>query len=127
LGWVNLLPPFFFLRRWDYNGAQRVTKFIANSKEVQKRIKSIYHRDSEVVYTGIDTDFWHPVQSSPPFSAEGGSASGGQGGVPREAGGGGMEKIIWFETAQAAHEGLKNILKPGDVVLFQNDWGDQYL
>ncbi|MCL5009271.1 MAG: UDP-N-acetylmuramoyl-tripeptide--D-alanyl-D-alanine ligase [Patescibacteria group bacterium] len=37
------------------------------------------------------------------------------------------EKIVWFDTAPAAHENLKNILKPGDVVLFQNDWGDQYL
>ncbi len=37
------------------------------------------------------------------------------------------EKIVWFDTAQAAHEDLKNILKPKDVVLFQNDWGDQYL
>lgn len=37
------------------------------------------------------------------------------------------EKIVWFDTAQAAHENLKNILKPGDVILFQNDWGDQYL
>ncbi len=36
-------------------------------------------------------------------------------------------EIIWFGTAQEAHAGLKNILKPGDVVLFQNDWGDQYL
>jgi UDP-N-acetylmuramoyl-tripeptide--D-alanyl-D-alanine ligase len=36
-------------------------------------------------------------------------------------------KIIWFNTALEAHAELKNILKPGDVVLFQNDWGDQYV
>lgn len=36
-------------------------------------------------------------------------------------------KLIWFDTAQEAHASLKNILKPGDVILFQNDWGDQYL
>jgi hypothetical protein len=36
-------------------------------------------------------------------------------------------QIIWFNSALEAHAGLKNILKPGDVVLFQNDWGDQYL
>jgi UDP-N-acetylmuramoyl-tripeptide--D-alanyl-D-alanine ligase len=36
-------------------------------------------------------------------------------------------KLIWFDTAQEAHAGLKDILKPGDVILFQNDWGDQYL
>ncbi len=37
------------------------------------------------------------------------------------------EKIIWFETAQEAHESLKNILKKDDVILFQNDWPDLYL
>ena len=51
-----------------------------------------------------------------PFIAEGLKAAGYQEG-----------KIMWFATAQAAHADLKNILKPGDVVLFQNDWGDQYL
>jgi len=36
-------------------------------------------------------------------------------------------QIIWFNSALEAHAGLKDILKPGDVILFQNDWGDQYL
>lgn len=36
-------------------------------------------------------------------------------------------KVIWFETAQQAHSSLSTILKPGDVVVFQNDWGDQYV
>ncbi|MDD5146797.1 MAG: UDP-N-acetylmuramoyl-tripeptide--D-alanyl-D-alanine ligase [Candidatus Pacebacteria bacterium] len=36
-------------------------------------------------------------------------------------------KIVWFNTAQEAHNKLGNILKPNDVILFQNDWGDQYL
>jgi len=36
-------------------------------------------------------------------------------------------QIIWFDTATEAHRELKNILKPGDVILFQNDWGDQYV
>ena len=34
---------------------------------------------------------------------------------------------IWFNTAQEAHANLGNILKANDVVVFQNDWGDQYL
>lgn len=37
------------------------------------------------------------------------------------------EKVIWFETAQKAHDSLGSILKPNDVILFQNDWGDQYV
>jgi hypothetical protein len=49
------------------------------------------------------------------------------GGVPRVAGGGGTPMIIRFNSALEAHAGLKNILKPGDVILFQNDWGDQYV
>lgn len=52
---------FGFLKKWDYAGAQRVTKFIANSREVQKRIKKIYGRESSVVYPGVDTDFWRPT------------------------------------------------------------------
>ncbi len=36
-------------------------------------------------------------------------------------------RIIWFNSALEAYAGLKDILKPGDVILFQNDWGDQYL
>jgi glycosyltransferase involved in cell wall biosynthesis len=52
-----------WMRRWDFKGAQRVTRFIANSKEVQQRIKQFYHRDSEVIYPFIDTGFWRPVSS----------------------------------------------------------------
>lgn len=37
------------------------------------------------------------------------------------------EDIIWFATATEAHQALGGILKPNDVILFQNDWGDQYL
>lgn len=36
-------------------------------------------------------------------------------------------KILWFPTALDMHESLKNIVEPDDVVLFQNDWGDQYI
>jgi glycosyltransferase involved in cell wall biosynthesis len=48
------------MRKWDFAGAQRVTKFIANSKEVQSRIKKYYNRDSTIVYPFIDTNFWKP-------------------------------------------------------------------
>jgi UDP-N-acetylmuramoyl-tripeptide--D-alanyl-D-alanine ligase len=39
----------------------------------------------------------------------------------------GKPKIVWFNTAQDAHAALQTILQPNDVMLFQNDWGDQYL
>lgn len=35
-------------------------------------------------------------------------------------------KIIWFDSAQQAHAALAQIVKPGDVVMFQNDWPDNY-
>jgi glycosyltransferase involved in cell wall biosynthesis len=43
-----------FLKRYDYLAAQRVDYFIANSKEVQKRIKKFYDRDSTVIYPPVD-------------------------------------------------------------------------
>ena len=38
-----------------------------------------------------------------------------------------QDKIKWFNSAQEAHSALQTILQPNDVILFQNDWGDQYL
>lgn len=35
-------------------------------------------------------------------------------------------KIIWFATAQAAHNSIKDIVRTNDVILFQNDWPDNY-
>lgn len=43
-----------FLRRYDYLAAQRPDYFIANSREVQKRIKKFYGRDSVVIYPPVD-------------------------------------------------------------------------
>ncbi len=36
-------------------------------------------------------------------------------------------KIIWFDSALKAHADLGQIIKAGDVVMFQNDWPDNYL
>lgn len=44
----------FWLRQVDFNLSQKPTAMIANSKEVQARIKKFYRRDSEVVYPPID-------------------------------------------------------------------------
>ncbi|MDO8664364.1 MAG: UDP-N-acetylmuramoyl-tripeptide--D-alanyl-D-alanine ligase [Candidatus Liptonbacteria bacterium] len=37
-----------------------------------------------------------------------------------------MKNAIVFDSAVKAHAKLAEILKPGDVVLFQNDWPDNY-
>lgn len=42
-----------FLRLYDYKQAQKVDYFIANSKEVQIRIKKFYRRDSTVIHPPV--------------------------------------------------------------------------
>jgi glycosyltransferase involved in cell wall biosynthesis len=61
-----LLRPFMrlyfsWLRGWDLKASQHVDYFIANSREVQQRIKQYYNRDSELIYPFVDTNFWHPT------------------------------------------------------------------
>ena len=50
-----------WLKRWDLRAAKKVDVFIANSKEVQKRIKTFYGRDSELIYPFVNTQFWRPT------------------------------------------------------------------
>jgi len=42
-----------FMRLYDYNQAQKVTYFIANSRETQSRIKKFYRRESVVVHPPV--------------------------------------------------------------------------
>lgn len=46
-------PIVSYLRRWDLVAASRPDHYIAISKEVQKRIKKYYNRESEVVYPPV--------------------------------------------------------------------------
>jgi len=41
---------FSQIRVWDYYSSRRVDHWIANSKNVQKRIKKYYHADSDIIY-----------------------------------------------------------------------------
>lgn len=43
-----------FMRMYDFEAAQRVHTFIANSRTVAQRIKKFYRRDSQVVYPPVD-------------------------------------------------------------------------
>lgn len=61
-GWLNwvvrlamplLIPP---LKRADYKAAQNVDVFIANSTEVQKRIKKYYNKTSTIVHPPVDVE-----------------------------------------------------------------------
>nr|MBI5455529.1 glycosyltransferase [Candidatus Levybacteria bacterium] len=42
-----------FLRLYDFKRAQKVNYFIANSKEVQNRIKKFYRKDASVIYPPV--------------------------------------------------------------------------
>lgn len=56
------------LRQWDYVAAQRPDRFLAISRSVQDRIRKYYHRDSDVIYPGIDTNFFVPGTSHQPLA-----------------------------------------------------------
>ncbi len=59
-------PVLSFLKRWDWKAAQKIDFFIANSREVQRRIEKYYQRDSEVVYPPVDTAFFSPPGQATP-------------------------------------------------------------
>jgi glycosyltransferase involved in cell wall biosynthesis len=44
-----------YLRMWDVTSAARVDDFLANSANVQRRIRRAYRRESEIVYPPVDT------------------------------------------------------------------------
>ncbi len=43
----------FFLRHYDFETAQKVDDFIANSKETARRVKKFYRRESTVIYPPV--------------------------------------------------------------------------
>jgi glycosyltransferase involved in cell wall biosynthesis len=48
-----------YLRIWDIEASKRPDKLIAISKFIRKRVQKLYKRDSEVVYPGVNTDFYY--------------------------------------------------------------------
>ncbi|HSX48034.1 MAG TPA: glycosyltransferase [Candidatus Nanoarchaeia archaeon] len=67
-GWLNplakLVLPLLIpmLRRMDYNAAQKVHIFVANSNSVRERIRKYYDRHSEVIFPPVDTAKFHVGQ-----------------------------------------------------------------
>ena len=47
-------PVVSYLKYWEETASSRPNKYIAISKEVKKRIKNYYNRDSHVIYPSID-------------------------------------------------------------------------
>jgi glycosyltransferase involved in cell wall biosynthesis len=63
LNWlVKLAMPLMVpaLKKSDYRAAQNVDIFIANSTEVQKRIKKYYNKPSTVIHPPVDIDRFEP-------------------------------------------------------------------
>lgn len=70
LNWlVRLAMPFLVpsLRKADYKAAQSIDVFIANSTEVQKRIKKYYGRQSTIVHPAVETARFTPARSRADF------------------------------------------------------------
>ena len=53
------------MARWDAATADRVDRFVANSRHVAGRISRYYNRQATVVYPPVDTDFFHPDGTAP--------------------------------------------------------------
>jgi glycosyltransferase involved in cell wall biosynthesis len=65
LNWlVRLAMPLMIpsLKKSDYQAAQKVDVFIANSIEVQNRINKYYNRNSTIIYPPVDTDRFEPAR-----------------------------------------------------------------
>jgi len=61
---IRLLIPLFVphQRKLDYQAAQNVDVFIANSTETQKRIKQYYGKPSTVIHPPVDVDRFEPAR-----------------------------------------------------------------
>src|ERR1043165_2404771 len=59
-----MTPLANYLRLWDFASAARVDEFIANSRNVQTRIRKTYRRDSIVIHPPVDVDsfYWKPSE-----------------------------------------------------------------
>lgn len=66
---IRLLIPLFVphQRKLDYEAAQKVDVFIANSTEVQKRIKKYYGKPSTVIHPPVDTNRFEPARTRDDF------------------------------------------------------------
>mgnify|MGYP003291706908 CR=1 FL=1 len=56
-------------REWDWIAAQRVDRYITNSRTTQGRIRSYFSRDSRIVYPPVATERFRPGPVGDEFSA----------------------------------------------------------
>lgn len=70
LNWlVRLAMPLMVprLKKADYEAAQKVDVFIANSSEVQKRIRKYYGKSSKIIHPPVDIDRFDPARTRDNF------------------------------------------------------------
>lgn len=66
LNWlVRLMMPLMVppLKKADYNAAQDIDVFVANSSEVQDRIKRAYNKSSTIIHPPVDVDRFTPART----------------------------------------------------------------
>jgi glycosyltransferase involved in cell wall biosynthesis len=44
------------IRRWDVRASRRVTRYVANSRHTQRRIREIYGRESRIIHPPVEVD-----------------------------------------------------------------------
>jgi len=66
-----LYPLLSYLRLWDLTASSRVDEYIAISKIVKERIRSIYHRDSSVIYPPVSLERFLNIAPVPGSSKNG--------------------------------------------------------
>ncbi|MDP2656055.1 MAG: glycosyltransferase [bacterium] len=71
---VKPFIPFLLtaLRIWDQAAADRVDKFVGNSKTVQERIKKYYKRDSDIIYPPVNVSEYSIVETIGDYYLAGG-------------------------------------------------------
>lgn len=68
-GLIKIIAAQIFkkIRLWDLASSSRPDYYIANSQNVQKRIKKIYGKDSVVIYPPVDVNFFKPSDKKEDF------------------------------------------------------------
>lgn len=59
---ISIPPIIHYLRLWDESSSHRVDHFIANSKNVARRIQKYYRRQAKVIPPPVDTQFFQPAE-----------------------------------------------------------------
>ena len=57
-------PAFDYLRKWDFQAAQKPQKILAVSKFIAGKIKNFYGREAKVVYPPVDYEKFYPDDSA---------------------------------------------------------------